>query len=259
VIDLPDSSAIAAVIADARFPLAVGIALLAGLVRGFSGFGSALIYVPLMAAVYSPRIAAPTFVIADLVTGVVFLAGVWSKAHWRDVLVMVTTAIIATQFGTLILQYADPIALRYALCILVGAVVAILASGWRYHGRPRLAITVLVGALAGLLGGAVQISGPPIILYWLGSGHAPDILRANFYAYFSIFSAASIVTYAVHGLLTAQVLALALFVSPLMIAGMGLGSYLFRFATVKIYRRVGYGIAASSAIIGLPLFDKLLR
>ena len=40
----PDSSAFAAAIADWRFPLA--ISALAGLVRGFSGFGSALVYAP---------------------------------------------------------------------------------------------------------------------------------------------------------------------------------------------------------------------
>jgi hypothetical protein len=33
--------------ADPRFPIALGIAALAGLVRGFTGFGSALIYMPL--------------------------------------------------------------------------------------------------------------------------------------------------------------------------------------------------------------------
>ncbi len=36
----------------------MAIAALSGLVRGFSGFGSALIYMPLMAAIYDPRIAA---------------------------------------------------------------------------------------------------------------------------------------------------------------------------------------------------------
>jgi hypothetical protein len=47
VIDfLPDSSTFAATIADPRFPLAIAISALAGVVRGFSGFGSALVYAP---------------------------------------------------------------------------------------------------------------------------------------------------------------------------------------------------------------------
>ena len=42
---------------------------LAGVVRGFSGFGSALIYIPLISAIYDPRTAAGTFVLIDFATG----------------------------------------------------------------------------------------------------------------------------------------------------------------------------------------------
>jgi uncharacterized membrane protein YcaP (DUF421 family) len=40
-------------------------ALAAGLARGFSGFGSALIYMPLVAAVYDPRVAAVTLLLMN--------------------------------------------------------------------------------------------------------------------------------------------------------------------------------------------------
>ncbi len=54
VIDLPTTVTFSAVMADPRFALAIGIAVLSGAVRGFSGFGSALIYVPLMSALFGP-------------------------------------------------------------------------------------------------------------------------------------------------------------------------------------------------------------
>ena len=50
---------------DRRFWPAIAIAALSGLVRGFSGFGSAMIYMPLVAAVYEPRIAAVTLLTID--------------------------------------------------------------------------------------------------------------------------------------------------------------------------------------------------
>ena len=68
VIDLPTAATFSAVVADPRFALAIGISVLSGAVRGFSGFGSALIYVPLMSAVYGPKIAATSFLPIDLMT-----------------------------------------------------------------------------------------------------------------------------------------------------------------------------------------------
>ncbi len=72
MIDLPDLPALTAALTDRRFAAALGVAALSGFVRGFSGFGSALIYIPLIAAIYEPRIAAPTLLLIDLAGSVPF-------------------------------------------------------------------------------------------------------------------------------------------------------------------------------------------
>lgn len=259
MIQFPDSAAFAAILADPRFIAAAAIAILSGGARGFSGFGSALIYVPLMSAVYGPKIAAPSFLLVDFVTGLAFLASVWRKAHWGDILPMAAAAIIASQFGTLILQYTDPIWLRWAICILVAIVVVVLASGWRYHGRPSLIVTLLVGLLAGTLGGAVQISGPPVLLYWLGSLHDVSVVRANFITYFALFATGSGIVYLINGLFTAEVITLAILLAPMHMAAMWFGSLHAHRAPERVYRAVAYTMIAFSALVGLPLFDRLIR
>lgn len=257
--DFPAAETFLTVTSDPRFPLAVAISILAGAVRGFSGFGSALIFIPLMSAVYGPQVAAPTFVVIDLAVGLFFVPRVWRHADFYQILPLAVAAVTAAQFGTLILLYADPVALRWAISALVGIVVVVLASGWRYHGRPILAVTIGVGLLAGLMGGAVQMSGPPIIVYWLGSAAAAAVLRANFIVYFTIFSAASVLTYAWRGLLPPDILMLALLIGPLQIAAMALGARLFHLASEQTYRRVGYLIVASSAIVSMPVWETWLK
>lgn len=259
MIDFPLAETFLTVIVDPRFPLAVAISILAGAVRGFSGFGSALIFIPLMSAVYGPQVAAPAFVVIDLAVGLFFVPRVWRDADFNQILPLAAAAVTAAQFGTLILLYTEPTLLRWAISVLVGGVVVLLASGWRYHGRPILPVTLGVGLLAGLMGGAVQMSGPPIIVYWLGSTAAAAVLRANFIVYFTIFSAASVLTYALRGLLPADILMLALLIGPLQIAAMALGARLFNLASEKTYRRVGYLIVAVSALISMPVWDSLLK
>jgi uncharacterized protein len=260
VIDFfPDAATFAATVADPRFPIAVVISIVSGMVRGFSGFGAALVYVPLMSAVYGPRIAAPSFLIIDFFTGLVFMLTLWRQAVWREVLPLAAAALLAAQLGSLILIYADPVSLRWGISVIVLAVVPVLATGWRYHGRPILIVTIAVGLLSGLMGGAVQIYGPPVILYWLGSASDALTVRANFICYFATFASGLMVTYSLKGLLTAEATALALLIGPLQIVAQYAGSRLFQFATERTYRRVAFGIIAVAGVLGMPLLDRWLR
>ncbi len=259
MIDLPDLSAFTALFADRRIYAAIAVSMLAGATRGFSGFGSALIYVPLISAIYDPRTAAVTFLLIDAATGIAILPTVWRQANWREVLPLAVAAIVAGQFGALILQYTDPVALRWAMVVVVLAVLAVLVSGWHYHGRPLLIVTLGVGFLAGLLGGAVQIVGPPIILYWLGSTSAAVVVRANFSAFFALFAWAMFVTYLTRGLLIAPIIALACILGPVQILSLSTGTRLFHLASAKTYRRVAYTIILVGALVSMPMLDPLFR
>jgi uncharacterized membrane protein YfcA len=260
VIDfIPDSATFAAVVADRRFPLAFAISILSGMVRGFSGFGAALIYVPLMSAVYGPRIAAPSFLVIDLVTGLIFMSTLWRRATWREILPLTAAALIAAQLGSVLLLYADPIALRWGISILVLLVVGVLMTGWRYHGRPSLMVTIMVGLLSGLMGGAVQIYGPPVILYWLGGAGDAMTVRANFICYFATFASGMMVTYSVKGLLTAEATALAVLIGPVQVLSQYIGSRLFHLAQERTYRRIAFVIITLAGLIGMPLLDRWLR
>ena len=50
----------------------MAVAALAGVTRGFSGFGGAMVYMPLIAAIYDPRIAAVTILLVDFVSATPF-------------------------------------------------------------------------------------------------------------------------------------------------------------------------------------------
>ncbi len=68
------------------FSLRFGSRCACGLVRGFSGFGSAMIYMPLIAAIYDPRIAAVTLLLVDFISGTPFAIPEVRRCTWREVL-----------------------------------------------------------------------------------------------------------------------------------------------------------------------------
>jgi uncharacterized membrane protein YfcA len=135
----------------------------------------------------------------------------------------------------------------------------LLASGWRYHGRPKMPITFGVGAISGALGGATQIPGPPVIIYWLGGALSAAAVRANLIAYFAIFDLLSIIVYGASGLLNNEPVFFGIAMIIPFIAGAGAGSLLFAFMTDANYRVAAYVIILFAAVTSLPLFDAFLR
>jgi uncharacterized membrane protein YfcA len=249
----------ASLFAEPRFIAAVFVTALAGIVRGFSGFGSALIYIPLIAAIYDPRIAAVTLLITDSVASLPFTVSQTRRCNWREVAPVSAAAIATIPLGAMALQYADPVLLRWGIACLVIGLLAVLVSGWRYHLAPSIAASIGVGLFAGFGTGAVQVSGPLAIIYWLGGPNSAAVVRANLMVYFALLSIASIVVYYLRGLFTIDVLVMSLVLGPIFIATMSAGAYLFRGAGETAYRRIAYAIIALSAAVSLPLFDELFR
>src|SRR5215470_18430363 len=138
-------------------------AFVAALARGFSGFGSALIFIPLASSAIGPRAAAPLLLIIDGVAAAGLIPGAWRRADRRDAGTMSIGALAGIPLGAWVLTKSDPLFIRWSVALFGALLLALLMSGWRYRGRPTASITVSVGAAAGLLGGAAQVGGPPVV------------------------------------------------------------------------------------------------
>ncbi len=244
---------------DDRLAIAAMIAFLSGFVRGFSGFGQGMIYVPLIAVFYGPRLAVTTILIIDFLCSIPFLVPALPHVRWRQMLPLAGAAALAIPLGTLALLYVDPGPLRWAIAISIVICVALLASGWRYRGAPGLPVTLGVGAASGILGGATQLPGPPVILFWLSGTLSAVAVRANFIAYFALFDLASVVVYGWSGLLTNDVFMFGLLMLVPFVSGAAGGSMVFIFVSDRNYRLAAYVLILIAALLSLPLFDGFLR
>lgn len=233
-------------------------ALVAGVTRGFSGFGGALIFVPLVSAAFGPKIAAPTLLVIDTVLTLPFLIRALRACIWRQVAPLAVGAVVAVPAGVWVLEHADPMVLRWALALLSLGLLALLMSGWRHSGRHGLPTTLGVGAIAGFCGGAAQMSGPAVVAYWLGSGQPSALVRANLFGFFALVTLASGTAYAAHGMLNAEVGRLSLLLGPAYALGLYAGARSFHGASDRAYRIAAYWVIAAAALFSLPLFDALL-
>lgn len=233
-------------------------ALIAGVTRGFSGFGGALIFVPLVSAAFGPKVAAPTLLVIDTLMTLPFLFSALRACIWRQVAPFAFGAVVAVPAGVWVLDHIDPMVLRWALAVLSLALLVLLISGWRHSGRHGLPTTLGVGVVAGFCGGAAQMSGPAVVAYWLGSGQPSALVRANLFGFFALVTLASGTAYAAHGMFTAEVGRLSLLLGPAYALGLYAGARSFKGASDRAYRVAAYWVIAAAAVLSLPLFDMLL-
>ncbi len=244
---------------DMALTWAVATALIAGVTRGFSGFGGALIFIPLVSAAFGPRVAAPSLLVIDTVLTLPIVIRALRACVWREVAPLAVGAVVAVPAGVAVLEYIDPLLLRWILAGLTFALLALLVSGWRHGGSHPLPVTLGVGAVAGLLGGAAQMSGPPVVAYWLGSGQPSSQVRANLFGFFALVTVATATAYTANGMMTWEVGHLVLILGPAYAIGLAVGSKAFKGASDAHFRIAAYWVIAFAAFVSLPLFDALLR
>jgi uncharacterized membrane protein YfcA len=234
-------------------------AFVADLARGFSGFGSAMIFMPLASSVVGAQLASPLLLLIDFLTTLTLIPNAVQRADKRDVGIICIGALIGIPLGTMVLALADPLLVRWIIAMLIIALLLLLMSGWRFRGRPTIPLTMSVGFTGGFFGGLAQAGGPPVVLYWLRETAVAAVTRANIILFFAISDVLIVVSYFFGGLWTATVVGLAVVTGPLFGLGLWIGSKLFGVASDETFRRICYALIAVSAVIGLPLFDGLFR
>jgi uncharacterized membrane protein YfcA len=235
------------------------IAFVSGTARGFSGFGSALIFMPLASSMASPRLVAALLLLIDFVAAAPLLPNAWKQADRKATGVIVLGALIGVPIGTWLLTRLEPVTTRWIISGFVTALLLLLLSGWRYRGRDHAAISVGIGGLSGFCSGLAQTGGPPIVGYWLGRPVPSVIARANILLFFGASDFFSAIAYAATGLINADAIKFAFVVGPVYAVGVWFGASLFGRASEAMFRAICYALIAAAVLIGLPALDGVLR
>lgn len=235
------------------------VAMIAGIVRGFAGFGSGLILMPVASALIDPRLAVAIFLITDFVATAPLVPPAMRIANWSTVLPTAVAALICVPIGTFALVHSDPVLVRWGISLLTISMLFLLISGWRYRGKPHLLASFGVGATSGFLGGISQIAGPPIVTYWLSGPFPVSTIRANLITFFFFTSIGSFLAYFFNGLLTPTAIAVTIIIAPVYALAIWTGAHLHGRASETTFRIVAYILIAIAALTSLPVLDGILR
>ncbi|NNE80305.1 MAG: sulfite exporter TauE/SafE family protein [Silicimonas sp.] len=239
---------------DGIWLVAIG-AILAGIVRGFTGFGTALVFLPFAAQVLGPFEAIAAMMVKDVIAPLMHVPRALKDGQPKDVLRLGGGALFAVPIGVWILSLVDPVVFRWAVSLVALGLLVLLISGLRYRGQLTPRLVVGTGALGGFFGGCVGLPGPPVIMLYMASTLPVTAVRANLTLYLILADIILLGVLAVKGLLVSSALAIgAIMILPYLF-GNWFGAWLFRPEAEHVYRWIAYAVIAGSAILGLPVWS----
>jgi uncharacterized membrane protein YfcA len=206
---------------------AIAIAAIAGLVRGITGFGGAMVMSPPMALLLGPLAAVPVVLLLESVAATPMWVAARKLVRWRTIGPILGMACVTVPAGTWILVSVDPQVMRRVIAGVVIVFSLVLLRGWRYHGAQRTATGLGLGAVSGTMVGATSMGGPPVILYLLAGPDPIETTRANLTYFVGGISFAGVVMRAVSGVLGRPELVLAAILAPGYYIGIVVGTRLF--------------------------------
>lgn len=231
---------------------AVAIAAVAGVVRGITGFGGAIVMSPPLALLLGPRITVAAVLVLEAIVALPMLVQTRRLVHWRTIGAILAAACLTIPLGVRVLVAVDPNLIRRAMAVIVIAFALVLLRGWRYSGRQRLVTSVALGAASGGMLGATSVGAPPVILYLLSGPDPIETTRANLTLYVTAISVIGLAALAYNGVLDAQAASTSLWLAPAYYAGLAGGVKLFsRFSDTRFRRFTLMLLVASS--IGILL------
>ncbi len=243
--------ALAATLALPHLVLIIATTFAAGVVYGFSGFGAALIFMPVATVLIDPATAIAAFALSALVSLVTLVPRAWADCDKRETVVMSLAATLTLPLGIWVLRVADPQITQLAVSGVAALTLLALTAGVRFSVRPGLATSAWVAGLAGLIGGATGLLGPAVILFNLASGGGAARMRANTMVFLTLGSLLVIPQMALQGLISAEALWLGALLLPAYGAGGLAGQKLFDPARERLYRGAAYALIAVAIALGL--------
>ena len=191
-------------------------------VRGLTGFGMAILLVPILALALTPVQAVLLANFLSVFIGLTEIRRLLRGAE-RSAWVIIAFVAVTTPLGLLALSLTSPAIARLVIAVIaLSAFFAILLPrrGALDH---HPATTTGVGVLSGLMTGYAGMPGPPVVPYYVGRDIPRETAKASMMLIFTCASTAGLASGAALGVLDWSVGLLALLLFPAVLLGNWLG------------------------------------
>lgn len=226
-------------------------AFLAGLVRGFSGFGLSAVLVASAAFVISPKLIIPTAQAMEVIASIALIPTVWRDVNWKWLTPLGAAYVLSIPAGVAALAYLPVTALRVGGCVLLLVASLCLLLNRRPQLPDGFPLRFGTGIVAGFFAGATSLGGMVASVMLFAVSLPAKNLRATLIVLFFGSALYSLSWGAWHGVVTTETFTRAAWLAGPLLAGIALGSHGFRNVSEALFRKAVLAVLAVLSVAGI--------
>lgn len=195
------------------------IVALATFTQAVTGFGLALVSMPLLVGMIGIRQAAPLIALVGIASQLIMIARYRQRVVWGDIRELAVGSVIGIPLGVLALTTINETLVTLILGLVILAYVAYALTAAN-RPPPRLkggSVAYGAGLTGGLLTGAYNSGGPPLVIYGSARRWSPLTFKGNIQALLVVHSITAIISHSVAGNMARSVLELFAVMVPVLV------------------------------------------
>lgn len=220
--------------------------------RGFVGFGGALVSILVVSLLIGPRAAVAIAAVAGIPAMFQLLPAAIKHSERKFVVPFGLATLVGAPLGTLVLVSVDQALMKMAIAGFVLVMVAMIWRGWSLSAGGVTGIAT-AGVLSGFIQGSAGVGGPPAVTVALARPGTAVQQRANTIGAVSGLNLCSMVPLWYFGLFTPQVILFACVMTPVYSAGTWLGTRYFATGGQRYFRNAALALLAAIGVVTLAI------
>ena len=237
-----------------NYLLIIIVVVFSGFLRGFIGFGSGLLMIPILSYFYSP-VFAMVFNIVIEIPATIYLTFIGvKKSNLKEITPMMITMMLSIPFGMIFLVSVDEQIIKTLMSSFLILFVILIGSGWRIKSSITNHVLTLGGFISGLMQGSTGMGGPPYVTVLLSKNDSDEVARANILVITSGLVISANISLYFFGLFTKNILLTGAITAPIFVFSTYLGTRFFNISGNKYYRNsslIALGIVGVATLIGV--------
>ena len=225
---------------------------LAYIVRGITGFGSALIAVPLLAFILPLSSIVPLIVLLDFIAAASHGLRHRRAVRWSLIFPLLPFTLLGVGSALYLLKSVDMSLLRQALGLFIIAYAAYSLFAPALQGQRSRYWVIPAGSFGGLIGTLFGTGGPFYVIYLQLQGVDKSTFRATIASIFLIDGGLRLSGFVSAGFYPGNTLILALTALPVMLVALFIGGHIHTRLPPEVFQR-GIGLLLIGSGLGLLL------